>query len=179
MLNGDKKRCARCKKELFVNFFSKDRSSKDGLQGRCKFCQREISLKFRKDNPERAKEKDRNQYIRHREKNKKNAIAYYRKHKEKINARLRRQRMPRKYGISYEIYNQMLLQQNNKCAICGRNFIAEKQKKTGPQVDHDHISKKVRGLLCFNCNSMLGMAHDSIAILHSAIKYLMENNDVR
>ena len=59
---------------------------------------------------------------------------------------------------------------NNKCAICGREF----NDKLKAFVDHDHITNKVRGLLCTHCNTLLGMSKDSIEILNKAIEYLQK-----
>jgi hypothetical protein len=39
-------------------------------------------------------------------------------------------------------------------------------------IDHDHQTGKVRGLLCGFCNSLLGYAKDDPATLESAIRYL-------
>lgn len=76
-----------------------------------------------------------------------------------------------KYGLSSEEYYALFENQNNKCAICGCEF----SDSVKGFVDHDHITNKVRGLLCSTCNSLLGMAKDNIEILKSSIKYL-ENN---
>lgn len=43
---------------------------------------------------------------------------------------------------------------------------------SGLQVDHDHESGRVRGLLCRACNLILGHAGDSRSVLMSAIEYL-------
>jgi hypothetical protein len=84
------------------------------------------------------------------------------------------------YGISYEKYQQILINQNNCCAICKTNF---ETNKDYPHIDHDHsccpTSTKscgtcVRGLLCRRCNMFLGAVADDIMILESAIKYLKE-----
>lgn len=53
------------------------------------------------------------------------------------------------YGLEWERYEQMLLEQDNACLICRRPF-----EKT-PHVDHDHTTGKVRGLLCYSCNTKL------------------------
>jgi hypothetical protein len=62
----------------------------------------------------------------------------------------------------------MILSQDNKCNICKNKFVDKKKI----HIDHDHESKKVRGLLCINCNIGIGMLKDSQEILQSAINYL-------
>lgn len=76
-----------------------------------------------------------------------------------------------KYGLSSEEYYGLFENQNNKCAVCGCEFSGNIKGF----VDHDHITNKVRGLLCSTCNSLLGMAKDNVEILKKTIKYL-ENN---
>ncbi len=39
-------------------------------------------------------------------------------------------------------------------------------------VDHDHVTGKIRNLLCFDCNTGLGCFRENIAMMKSAIKYL-------
>ena len=75
-----------------------------------------------------------------------------------------------KYGLSQEEYKNMFIAQDNKCAICGRSFSDRKA-----YVDHCHETGKVRGLLCTQCNTLLGMARDSVEILGNAINYLKNN----
>ena len=81
-------------------------------------------------------------------------------------------RLKRVYNISLEDYNKLLLEQNNKCAICGTEKCSSGKRMA---VDHSHISDKVRGLLCKNCNIGIGMFFDNVAFLKNAIEYL-ENN---
>jgi len=58
----------------------------------------------------------------------------------------------RKYGITLEDYNKLYSNQNGCCSICHRpQFELEKTLS----VDHDHITGKVRGLLCNGCNGRL------------------------
>lgn len=75
----------------------------------------------------------------------------------------------RKYGIRDADYQKMLTDQNKRCAICGT--------ETGLVVDHCHVSRKVRGLLCHNCNIGLGQFKDNIRLLQHAQKYLEENQE--
>jgi DNA-directed RNA polymerase subunit RPC12/RpoP len=76
----------------------------------------------------------------------------------------------RKYNITLAEYNRILTNQNYKCAICGTN---EPLGVSGTfVVDHDHITKKVRGLLCNHCNTGIGKLGDTIESLQKAIDYL-------
>jgi Recombination endonuclease VII len=42
-------------------------------------------------------------------------------------------------------------------------------------VDHDHATGAVRGLLCSDCNTALGHLHDSPEIIHSLLKYVLQD----
>lgn len=78
-----------------------------------------------------------------------------------------------KFGISLAEYGQMLLEQNGKCAICsGDETHTRGGKVKALAVDHDHSTGEIRGLLCSECNQMLGKAKDNRDILLAAIKYL-------
>ena len=74
----------------------------------------------------------------------------------------------RKYGLTLEEYCQMLEDQEGSCAICGRSFT----KEFYPNVDHNHTTSKVRGLLCTPCNRGLGLFQDNPDILRAAATYL-------
>lgn len=77
------------------------------------------------------------------------------------------------YGINTEDYFRLLNEQQGVCAICKQNETAVangKIRKLG--VDHDHSTGKVRGLLCQNCNIMIGGARDNPGILTAAVLYL-------
>lgn len=89
----------------------------------------------------------------------------YKNHKDKhINNRLRK-----KFGITLNEYHDLLKQQNGVCAICGN---PPKENKPMLSVDHDHKTKKLRGILCSSCNQGIGLFHDNIEHLANAIKYL-------
>jgi hypothetical protein len=92
--------------------------------------------------------------------------AYNADHKEENRAR----RLRRQYGISQTAFDALLNSQGGVCAACGKPDWNGK----GPHVDHDHATGKVRGILCSNCNTILGHAKDNIAILELAIEYLRE-----
>jgi hypothetical protein len=73
------------------------------------------------------------------------------------------------YNISLDDYNKMLKDQDEKCLICHKKFGTQSRSI---HVDHDHKTKKVRGLLCSKCNPLLGLCDDNVLILEEAIKYI-------
>lgn len=83
-----------------------------------------------------------------------------------------RERMLRnKYGLTEAEYDDISNNQGGVCKICGG-----KNNSTGTEkrlvVDHDHLSGKVRGLLCDRCNQGIGLLQESETVLVSAIDYL-------
>jgi len=71
--------------------------------------------------------------------------------------------------LSIEEYNNLFTLQNGECAICNKHQV---EFKKALAIDHDHKTGKIRGLLCFKCNVMIGLAKDNIQILENAINYL-------
>lgn len=80
----------------------------------------------------------------------------------------------RNYRITSQEYLQMLADQDFSCSICKCNVTGTGKVLV---VDHDHSTGKVRGLLCGQCNSGLGMFKDSKENLAEAIKYLKRSNN--
>lgn len=80
----------------------------------------------------------------------------------------------RYYGLTSEDYGRMLAEQGSVCAICFKPEIriTPKGDLTTLHVDHDHVTGKVRALLCYKCNSMLGGVDDSPEILRAAADYI-------
>jgi len=96
-----------------------------------------------------------------------------RQYKQKYPERVRGNHLRVTFGISLEQYDQMHADQNGLCAICGNpETIARNGKVRLLAVDHCHTTNKVRGLLCGNCNPMIGYAKDNIQVLERAIEYL-------
>ena len=79
-------------------------------------------------------------------------------------AKYRQWKLGRGYRISLADYT-LLIHASNGCAICHAI-------PNPPQIDHDHLTNKVRGILCKNCNLALGLFTDSADLLASAISYL-------
>ena len=89
-----------------------------------------------------------------------------------------RSKLKSKYNITIDIYNKMLVEQNDCCKICGNpetklDSLGNIQRLS---VDHCHSTDAVRGLLCGKCNVGLGSFKDSIKSLKMAIQYLEETN---
>jgi len=91
---------------------------------------------------------------------------YYHKHSEKRKVGFKIRNLQRRNGekITSDEYKALVENQKN-CGIC-------KQFLTNPYIDHDHVTGKVRMLLCHHCNTLLGMAKDNTDILKNAIEYL-------
>lgn len=97
-----------------------------------------------------------------------NSKAWREANKEKAAASIRNATLKKKYGIDSNIYDQMSLEQNHCCAVCGK----PSPLKSRLAVDHNHITGKVRKLLCQPCNTTLGLIKEDISVLESLILYL-------
>jgi hypothetical protein len=83
------------------------------------------------------------------------------------------QHVKRKFGISRDGYEKMLLSQNGKCAICGTENPSRNGKAVKNfAVDHNHTTGQVRSLLCTPCNQGIGHFLDSPNLLRTAATYL-------
>lgn len=91
------------------------------------------------------------------------------KNNERNRENVRKSNCKKLYGISFDDALRMFDKQNGKCLICGDDM---HKGKRGFCIDHDHKTGKVRGILCSNCNTGLGMFKDNISILQDAISYL-------
>ena len=84
-----------------------------------------------------------------------------------------------KFGIEHGGYEKMLAAQGGKCALCdrpdgGRVGTQGKWKSNHFNVDHDHKTGRVRGLLCHKCNVRVGAYEGLLADvgIHKLIAYL-------
>lgn len=81
-------------------------------------------------------------------------------------------RIKRLFNVDYP---KLVLEQNNRCKLCGTDIPGDKRKHF--TVDHDHQTGKVRGLLCSKCNQGLGCFKDQKDLLVKAILYLDEGDN--
>jgi hypothetical protein len=77
-----------------------------------------------------------------------------------------------KYGLTEEAWIALFESQECCCAICKSPSPGTKKDWA---TDHDHVTKKVRGILCHHCNLMIGMSKDHPDILAAGSEYLKRN----
>ena len=174
------KKCTKCKEVKTIDCFYKLKNTKDGLDYWCKDCKNEqISKynqrpdiivkkkKYQKEYDQRPEVRARAKKLRRIYDQKPEVRAKNKEYSQRpeVKARQKEQDLKRLYGLSKEEYNLMLLEQDNKCAICRKKLVK-------PNVDHCHETNKVRGILCSSCNVGLGLLGDSIEGLEKVIKYL-------
>lgn len=152
MLNLTEKLCRRCNTVKPITEFNKEKGRKDGVCFECRACR----SKRRKQPHYRINERESNKKWRHR--------TIHLRREEQFVRNLRR-----KFNMKPEEYWQMFEEQNKGCAIC-RKPNSKSGKKLA--VDHCHSTNKIRGLLCNECNTGLGLFDDKIEFLRSAIVYL-------
>jgi hypothetical protein len=70
-----------------------------------------------------------------------------------------------RYGVTEEEITALAAAQGSTCAVC--------RIRPPHHVDHDHTTRTVRGILCFNCNGALGRFGDDPLVLDRAIEYLV------
>lgn len=103
---------------------------------------------------------------------------WLRRHDPDVRQRCFESNLRSQYGLTFEQYETMWRGQNGLCCICGGPILCGKapSKKLAHRshavVDHDHQSRKVRGLLCWQCNAGLGNMQESPDRLRKAAAYL-------
>jgi hypothetical protein len=121
------------------------------------------SNEWRKANPEKKK-------AQHQD--------WYQRNKERLLTdprRIRAQRahhLRKTYGITIEEYEVMLEAQGGTC-VCGVTEPGGRYKNF--LVDHDHETGEIRGLLCYTCNSAVGLVQDDPEVLRALADYLVQH----
>lgn len=154
--------------------------------------QKHRKLQLYKDDPdyrEKVKAAARNRHAANREENnakRRNKTEEQRAKERAYNRSRKRRRAVRdalflkKYGITHDQYDAMAAAQGGVCAICGGTKAIDKWKSglRNLQVDHCHDTGKVRGLLCFSCNTALGHFGDDLALVQKALVYLERHTNL-
>ena len=148
------KRCIKCGIAKNANEFHKNKEHKDDLTSQCGMCRNERGRQI--DKTEKGRE-------------------YYRKYRK--GSKHRNCYLKRNYNITLEQYNTMFIFQGGVCAICGCPEITKvKNVIKRLSVDHNHITGKVRGLLCMKCNQALGLLNENPVIIKSLLRYIIKND---
>jgi hypothetical protein len=92
---------------------------------------------------------------------------YYLSHKDRAYQLSLKSRLKTQFGITPIEYEKMLSNQGFVCVIC-----KERRGKKRLSVDHDHVTGKVRALLCGKCNAALGLINDNIVLARELVNYL-------
>jgi len=133
---------------------------------KCKICKKKISVQagfYNKTNlcASCAKKSKRNPNFKH-------GLTKTRPYK-------RRYKLKSLYNITEEDFKRIYTLQKGRCKICNKH---EKTLKRRLCIDHNHNTKKVRGLLCHSCNFILGVSKENVLILKRAIKYLNKKGNI-
>jgi len=75
----------------------------------------------------------------------------------------------RKYGLTQEAFDALLREQGGSCRICRTDSPGAKR---GWNIDHDHATGRVRGILCHRCNAALGLLDDNAERAEACAAYL-------
>jgi hypothetical protein len=155
--------CPRCQETKPISNYHKDKYKVDGLKSICKECQREVDkkqyIKDREKELENSKKRniENPEYAKNWRKNNKESCCRY---SDKYRYKLKKS----------EIEAIRQKRKSEKCMICGHT--AEESRFKRLCIDHNHDTKEIRGFLCDNCNTALGLFQDSVEILELAKKYL-------
>jgi hypothetical protein len=142
-----------------LKYFNRDKTRLDGRYPLCKECSARSHKKSRNkisSDPERLEKRR----------------AYQKKWRkdnpDKMRLHHRRVLLKRKYGLTIEEYETILASQGGGCAICNKK---PNCLRSHP-VDHDHDTKRVRGILCINCNIAVGNIYNNPKIATKMAEYL-------
>ena len=186
VIKGNTKQCTLCKSFKLFSEFHKFAKSPDGHKHFCKACVREIDLARneiklvmpRKMQGTKIHCRKCEQYLDKEDfpklrKNGKYITYTYCTTCDNLIGHLGNLK---KYGLTRDAYVDMEHSQNGVCKICGE----PERNRRRLSVDHDHAccpgygscGKCIRGLLCSNCNMVLGQINDSVDLLSKMINYL-------
>jgi hypothetical protein len=141
------KTCVKCGEEKELELFTKGKNYKDGRRGTCKKCHTSYTINYYNNNPD-----------------KKDA-------KNKMNTFYKPNYLF--HNITKEKYDEMLKMYDGKCHSC--------KDRDAKAIDHDHAcckngkgscGKCVRGILCNQCNTALGLLQDSRQKIISLLEYI-------
>lgn len=144
------KTCNKCLIDKPLTSFYAEKNSKDGRRANCSECKDKEVYAWRENNKDKY-----NSYMRERNKH------HYPEYRLK------------RYGKTDEWFKSTLADQGNGCAICKKK---NPSKKRSLAVDHNHLTGRVRGILCYNCNRLL-YAFDNVDLFDKILEYILKHKD--
>lgn len=163
------KTCPKCGRTKSAKLFYK-RSGSLYLRSWCKACEIQKILQWQKTSMGRIA----TQLAAKRYAKKHPVLQRQRELRKQNSERYRGYDLKKHYGITTSEWKDLFKKQKHRCAICG---CKKPNTKNLWFTDHNHQTKKIRGILCGKCNSVLGYGQDSIRILKAAIQYLRRNEE--
>lgn len=164
--------CSRCRMQKTAEWFSPSYWGKSGVW--CRVCyaayRRGEPTPERPDLPVQTCSVCKREYRPMQAKTK--ARYCSRSCKNKFSPARRAVYLVRKYGITADDYETMLIGQGGGCAFCAKRPEDQNRYSTYLHVDHDHETGRVRGLLCGSCNLALGRLGDSPDAIRRVLTYL-------
>lgn len=187
----DSKVCTKCEEIKSLDKFYNKKTSRDGKRSQCKTCDTKDNSRWIKENPEKNRKIKRNQRKKnpdkYREMSRKSSAKARLDDPDRANERSRKwrklnpkqancssykSRLKREYGLTIQEYEAIREKQRDCCLICNKS---EEQIGVRLNVDHNHSTGKVRGLLCPKCNKAIGLLEDNVSYLIKAAEYLSSN----
>jgi hypothetical protein len=145
--------------------FYEAKGARDGRRGDCKACSAARAHERYVKNRERAIAQVKKWQQENAER-----VRGYRKRRNAEHPEIAREgHLRRKFGLTIAAYEELLAAQGGGCAICGDEV------EGSLHVDHDHVTGKVRGLLCVRCNNALGQFQEDPVVLMRALAYLVSS----
>lgn len=167
--------CSVCEQVKDEKLFYRHLSIKpDGIRKQCNDCRKKYRKRAHIAKPEiNRKQKNNWRFVNKDEVN--NKAREYRKHNFK---RFKGYKVKKEFGITLEEVNKMLKEQNYVCKICNKPETAidpRTNKTKALSIDHNHKTGKIRGLLCWPCNTAIGKFLDSPDLLLKASQYVLKD----
>lgn len=161
MLTPEERRERRA--ETLRRYREKNRAEMNEKERLRKLSNRDRRKHWASSSPEKRKE----YYVRYRSKERTATVAF-------------EQRLRMKFGIGVDDYHAILERQKFGCAICGSPHGGVHRRSPNPliapiqrlAVDHDHLTGRIRGLLCRKCNTGIGLFDENHDLLAKASEYL-------
>ena len=139
----------------------------------CMSCDYQKRKGYYKAHKEEIKERQKKWRKAHKREIQQYNKQHWEKYKHKRNkSEIKEWNLKRLYNITLDQFNQILESQDNRCAICGKEFT----ENNPPCVDHNHETKQVRALLCFKCNAGLGSFDEDPKLFDKAKSYVVKYN---